>query len=386
MALAIDLDLPIVYGIHVPTGELRHVTNVANGRACDCICPDPHCGQRLVAKNAGSKKIPHFAHESGSCTWSAEYLISMLAVDVIRRTGSLMFPRLSYFDAEKDRDVTHSAAQRIPIAKAELRELSGRQAQDVVVTWRSRSGTERSFAVVFQLRHTVTDEQVSRLSEHVDGVVVIDLRKHMRASIRSMANRHFDRMEMVTRYQNVRFIRTFLIEEKPRYKAWAYNSQAERLHAESVERLEAAREKDRARREAEERKRKAEEDRLRKEREERAAREAKERQRLEEARRQADERRRKEAAEFERQRQEMLEEAAEEKRRDEAMRPENDGSFLPTILPLIDQQERLVEDEFGRRWIRCEVCGKVAPAREFSIYGGYGRLNLGTCTECLRKR
>ncbi|MBP3885968.1 MAG: hypothetical protein J6D54_13665 [Olsenella sp.] len=370
--MAADLDLPIVYGIYVPTGELRHVTDVENGKACDCVCPDPHCGQRLIARNAGTKRIPHFAHESGSCAWSAEYLISILAADVITESGSITFPELTFFDEEKGQRVCRSGARRIPMARAELKELSGRQAPDVVVTWRSSSGSERSFAIVFQLRHTVSDDEVKRLSEHVEGVVVVDLRKHMREAKRRMADKHYDRAEMASRYQDKRLIRSFLLEDRPKYKTWAYSALAERLHAESAERKEAAEKRERRRREEKERRRRAKEERLRREREERAERERRRRQgREEEARRAAEERRR---------------EAAEERRREEAMRPENYGKYLPTILPLVDQQERPAMDEFGRHWVRCESCGKVAPDREFSLYGGNGRLNLGTCTECMRKR
>lgn len=368
--MATDLDLPIVYGIHIPTGELRHVTEVANGKACKCVCPDPHCGQRLIARNAGTKRIAHFAHESGSCTWSAEYLISMLAVEVLRKSGFVMLPRLAYYDAEKDRDQIYHSARRIPIANAELREISGRRAQDAVVAWRSNSGAERSLAIVFQLRHTVTNEQVGRLAEHMDGVIVIDMRSHMRATIRGMANRHYDRMELLTRYQDAELISSILLEDEFGYKTWEYSSLANQLHTKSVERMRLAREKERTRQEAEDRKRKAEEERLRKERDERATRKAEEKRRLKEARRIADERRKKEELEFERMRQELREEAAriaaEMQRREEAMRAENDSSFLPSILPLIDQQEKPAEDEFGRRWVRCEVCGKVAPERDFS--------------------
>lgn len=382
--MAANLDLPIVYGIHAPTGELRHVTEVANGKACNCVCPDPHCGQRLIARNAGTKKIAHFAHERGSCTWSAEYLISMLAVDIVKRAGAVMFPSLSYYDAEKSHDVIHAKARRIPIAKAELGEVSGRQAPDVVVTWRSRSGAERSFAIVFQLRHTVTNEQVERLSRHAEGVVLIDLRGHMRATVRSMADRHYDRMELLTRYQDAGLIASILLEDEFGYKTWAYSSLAERLRAESAERLRVTTERERKRQEAKEHKREAEEERLRKEREEKVARLAEERRRLE------DERRQREKAEFERMCQEWREELAraedEEIRREEALRPENESSFLPSILPLIDQQDKIAEDEFGRRWVKCEVCGKVAPERDFSIYGGQGRLNLGICTECMRRK
>lgn len=47
-----------------------------------------------------------------------------------------------------------------------------------------------------------------------------------------------------------------------------------------------------------------------------------------------------------------------------------------------EQQEIQVRDSAGNRWIRCEFCGKEAKEKEFSVYGGVGRINLGTCKEC----
>ena len=48
------------------------------------------------------------------------------------------------------------------------------------------------------------------------------------------------------------------------------------------------------------------------------------------------------------------------------------------------QQEKEVMDEEGRRWFKCEYCGKIAMGSEFSYTGGAGKRNLGTCRECVR--
>lgn len=71
--------------------------------------------------------------------------------------------------------------------------------------------------------------------------------------------------------------------------------------------------------------------------------------------------------------------------------PEERGSAIKyyceeEILERINQQDVQVRDSHGRRWIRCEYCGKVAPADYFNSYGGPNRLNLGICEDCARKR
>ncbi len=361
--------LPVVYGIHVPTGDLRHVDEVANGRACDCVCPDPRCGQRLIAKNGGTKKIHHFAHERGTCSWSVEYLISLLALGAVRSSGSVVFPALTYHDAERRAEVEHAKAGRVPMAEAELREVSGRLAPDVFITWRSKKGEVKTYAIVFQLIHTLTGEQLSRLAAVVDGVVLIDLHKDM-LHAKNEQGKHYDREAIVLKYQNADYIAGVLNASAGDIKSWAYSSVADCLHAESVVRAEKAREKERQRREAE------------RARLEEARAKVKEERRLEREAREAEAARLRELSE--RRRAEEERRLEEERIREEALRPENDCKYLPEMTKLVDQQDVPATDEFGRRWVRCKVCGKVAPEREFTIYGGVGRLNIGTCVECMR--
>lgn len=55
------------------------------------------------------------------------------------------------------------------------------------------------------------------------------------------------------------------------------------------------------------------------------------------------------------------------------------------IIGRMDQQEVQVRDSTDRRWIKCELCGKIGEDSEFSSYGGPNHLNLGVCSECVRK-
>ena len=57
-----------------------------------------------------------------------------------------------------------------------------------------------------------------------------------------------------------------------------------------------------------------------------------------------------------------------------------------SLIHKFDQQKEQVRDDQDRRWIKCEVCGKIDPDQEFAIYGGVNRLNLGVCSNCYRKK
>ena len=51
----------------------------------------------------------------------------------------------------------------------------------------------------------------------------------------------------------------------------------------------------------------------------------------------------------------------------------------------INQQNFQVRDSSGRRWIKCECCGKVALADDFHSYGGPNHVNLGVCEDWFRR-
>ena len=71
-----------------------------------------------------------------------------------------------------------------------------------------------------------------------------------------------------------------------------------------------------------------------------------------------------------------------EKKEAEKEREEKERAGLEALL---DQQETVVTDALGRRWVRCEICGKAATDDAFSSYGGRGRTNLGICRDCMDK-
>lgn len=140
--------------------------------------------------------------------------------------------------------------------------------------------------------------------------------------------------------------------------------------------------------EREERRKSQEEDRrlvaereakMRKEREKQARAEAQERrQRCEEEQKIATEQAAKQREEAEKARAE----AEERKLIEEQKRIEAERKFADSLSERMNQQQEQVRDSQGRRWIKCEFCGKVALESKFSSYGGINHINLGICYEC----
>lgn len=88
------------------------------------------------------------------------------------------------------------------------------------------------------------------------------------------------------------------------------------------------------------------------------------------------------AEEAERRREEFKEKQRLERERQQAEKRQREEDFKRNMESNFSQQETPVRDADGIRWIKCEFCGKIAMEGEFSIYGGKGHINLGTCKEC----
>lgn len=76
-------DKGILAALDCITGEPRLISEVVSGKACNCYCPHPGCGSRLVAKK-GESMAHHFAHSvvpenMRSCHESALHLCAKMA-------------------------------------------------------------------------------------------------------------------------------------------------------------------------------------------------------------------------------------------------------------------------------------------------------------------
>ncbi len=105
-------------------------------------------------------------------------------------------------------------------------------------------------------------------------------------------------------------------------------------------------------------------------------------QQLEAERWKAEQKKREEEAEKRRIEEAEKRKLEEEKRAEEELH--RDEAFMQNLEEGLNQQETQVRDAYGNRWIRCEICGKIAIDSEFSSYGGLGRVNLGICKACMK--
>ena len=226
-------NIPIIYAPD-SSGVFKHIDDVSNGNHCGCFCPNPDCRQPLIAKNAGSERIHHFAHKGGACTWAAENAVTGIALTLIKEIGRFSFPTLSYLDAESGIIKTLSEQKTLAVVSSSLQKVSGRGAPELILTCGSREKTKK-FAVVFSLVHKVSQDNKDHLSGEGMDTVLVDLISSIK-SMKEEMGKHFDRNEVIAKHQERDFIKNVLIGESFPFKAWVVNGKRDAAERESKRR------------------------------------------------------------------------------------------------------------------------------------------------------
>ena len=84
-------------------GKIVSVTDVENGKACACICPE--CNSPLIARNKGKIRTAHFAHiYESNCVGSIESALHLLSKEILNETKKIFIPNYKhyYLDLELD--------------------------------------------------------------------------------------------------------------------------------------------------------------------------------------------------------------------------------------------------------------------------------------------
>lgn len=204
----------LVYGQRAD-GSYAHIASVANGLACDCVCPA--CEQPLIARQ-GKKVAAHFAHakENGGCGTGAETNAHLWAKDVLAREKYILLPEVAAYDGAQA--YRPYKARKFRFASARLERKLGDIVPDVILT--TAKGQE--LLVEVWVTHACDAEKIAKLRSRGLATIEVDLSAYRTSHDRSA-------------------IEAALIENAPR--EWLYNRKVDEASEELAARIRAAEER-----------------------------------------------------------------------------------------------------------------------------------------------
>ncbi|UCI23990.1 hypothetical protein [Mesorhizobium sp. B2-8-5] len=166
----------LVYGKR-SDGSLAHISEVARGLACGCVCPA--CDASLVARLKDDHQVPHFAHHGGeACGGGPETVLHLLAKEVFRSNPKMLLPERVALDHKK-RVVMKPPTE----VKAEFHHMEYTDPKGIIPDLYVRALGYDLFVEV-AVTHFSDSAKIQRLRQHQIPAVEIDLSKLPRDALR----------------------------------------------------------------------------------------------------------------------------------------------------------------------------------------------------------
>lgn len=157
--------------------ELVHISGVANGQACNCICPA--CRRPLIAKNnANNIKAPHFAHNIGiSCSTAYETALHLLAKKVFQSIKILRTPDYHYDYKNQNEDSLFRKGEKVSFDTVELEQRRTTNSGSIVVDAIGYIN-KKELLVEFAVSHFADDVKRQKLKLLNQPCIEVDLSEH----------------------------------------------------------------------------------------------------------------------------------------------------------------------------------------------------------------
>lgn len=220
----------LVYGER-PDGSLVHVSEVASGLACGCVCPA--CGRVLIARK-GAIKMEHFGHygAGSGCGRNAETNAHSWAKDVLEREKRVLLPAVGA-QIGKDKLQTHKERMFL-FARAELEKTLDDIVPDVVLS--TEDGQQLLVEVL--VTHACGPEKIAKLRHRGLATVEIDM-----SAWRKSNDRQSIEDALVERAPRKWLYNRKLVDAEARLQALLEQRAAEQAEAERLRAERAAAEK-----------------------------------------------------------------------------------------------------------------------------------------------
>jgi hypothetical protein len=150
--------------------KLVFVDDVKNGIDCDCVCS--YCGEALIAKNGGKKRIHHFSHKSGTeCAHGYETSLHLLAKKIIEQDHKLQVPEATLKYPDTNFSLKLLDDKEMEFSSVSLESKHGSVIPDITCFLDNRP----VLFVEIKVTHGVDEEKLSKLREHSVPTLEIDL-------------------------------------------------------------------------------------------------------------------------------------------------------------------------------------------------------------------
>ncbi len=195
-----DAQHPLRLHHGVREGKLLHISEVASGLECECVCP--RCGDRLVAKK-GPIREHHFAHAAGGdCPTAVETALHRAAKEILERRKEIVLPSVGIEFLHRPPKVI-APEGRYQLDSVALEQRLGDFIPDVIAYVK-----DRPLLIEIRVTHGIDDQKLERIKSAGISTVEIDL---------SAAPRDFPREVLEA-----------LVVEAGDHKRWVYNTCAVR--------------------------------------------------------------------------------------------------------------------------------------------------------------
>ncbi len=349
---------------------IEDIDKAHNGLRCNCVCPA--CKEPFIAR-IGDVKQHHFAHSGKGCDEINAYMtgLYMLLAEYLTSNKLYLPPVIVGFELSAYEFWTQENVAKHSRLMSESRE------------------PDREILLYEQSKMDFDKAEIVRNNEGVPQTILAQ-KKESQLAIRITPPDTVCKAGEAKKYKDVPTLEIDLsdaeeiisggkkdelfdyINNNDSIICWVYNPKIVKAYPEIIKRSKAYYDKA--------------QQRIKQQEEERKKRALEEKRKMEEA----EEYRKKwlieHADEIRKAEEKRIQQEAEEKSRIETeMKRMEEQKFydgFEEVKNSFNQQEKIIRDQLGIRWIQCERCGKIGREGEFGFYGGKNHVNLGVCKKC----
>jgi hypothetical protein len=158
--------------------DLKHVSQVENGLACNCVCPN--CKYPLIAKNnPTNKKAAHFAHQSEKeCAGAIETALHLLAKSILQKTKRLTLPDYHHDYDPFNKKTVFRKSLSLTFENIILEKAIDIEGEKIIPDAIAEINNKQIF-IEFANTHFVEDDKKAKLKSLGIACVEIDLREQI---------------------------------------------------------------------------------------------------------------------------------------------------------------------------------------------------------------